>query len=50
VWGVHHQALADVHADVVDGRRVGRVVGEEHQVAGAQAVHPDVPAGRPLLA
>jgi hypothetical protein len=47
---VDHQALADVHADVVDGRRVGRVVGPEDQVAGAQVGHPDVPAGRPLLA
>jgi hypothetical protein len=45
-----HQALADVHADVVDGRRVGRVVGPEHQVAGAQIGHPDMAAGPPLLA
>jgi hypothetical protein len=39
--GVHHQALADVHADVVDGGRVGRVEGPEHQVA------VEHPAGHP---
>jgi hypothetical protein len=32
-----HQALADIHADVVDDRRVGRVVGPEHQVAGRRS-------------
>ena len=37
VGGLDHQALADVHADVVDGARVAGVVGEEDQVAGDQA-------------
>src|SRR4029453_8527002 len=36
VGGLDHQALADVHADVVDGGGVAGVVGEEDQVADDQ--------------
>jgi hypothetical protein len=45
---VHHQAIADVHADVVDGGRVHRIVGIEEQVAGQQVGEGDVRAGAPL--
>jgi hypothetical protein len=36
VGGLDHQALADGHADVVDGVGAARVVGEEDQVADDQ--------------
>src|SRR4029450_3334252 len=41
VGGLDHQALADVHADVVDGAGVAGVVGEEDQVAGDQVERVD---------
>src|SRR4029450_1764655 len=41
VGGLDHQALADVHADVVDAGGVARVVGEEDQVAGDQVERVD---------
>ena len=41
VGGLDHQALADVHADVVDGAGAARVVGEEDQVAGDQVERVD---------
>ena len=41
VGGLDHQALADVHADVVDGAGAAGVVGEEHQVAGYQVAGVD---------
>src|SRR4029450_10366333 len=48
VGGMDHQAVADVHADVVDGGRGGGVVGVEDQVAGEQVGHGDMRAGPPL--
>src|SRR3546814_18400454 len=51
VGGVDHVAGADVDADVVDGRRVGQVVGVEHQVAVLHVADvPDPGAVEPLLA
>src|SRR5690606_24822564 len=34
--GLDHLAIAHVDGDVVDGGRIGRVVGVEHEVAGLQ--------------
>ena len=41
VWGLDHQALADVHADVVDAAGAARVAGEEDQVPGDQVERVD---------